>query len=146
VHHREKLHEFLANMEKAVNEIGVQCMPYPGKNSTISKFVGWFDKEIQAMPSAIAKANNNFLCYYIAGVLRMLYESANCSHIEELQTIMNSCNASILDDIPDDLGKLSRRIVRKWWASHGLPYVTDLFRITPEVRMFFTCCDAWRLC
>jgi hypothetical protein len=40
------------------------------------------------------------------------------------------------------IGKLSGRIVRNWWASHCLPYVTDIFRIVPEVRMFATCGDA----
>jgi hypothetical protein len=64
----------------------------PRKNSTIGEVIGWFDKEIQTLPTAIMKANKNFLCYCIAGVLRLLYENG-CSHVEELQTIMNSSNA-----------------------------------------------------
>jgi hypothetical protein len=85
--------------------------------------IGWFDEEIQALPTAVIKANKNFLCYCIAGVLRMLYENG-CSHVDELQTLMNSCNASILDDIPEEIGRLAGRIVWKWWATYGLPYVT----------------------
>jgi hypothetical protein len=149
------------------------------------------------MPSAIAKANKNFLCYYLARVLRMLYKNADCDHVEGLQTIMKSCDASILDDIPDKIGKLSGhiflcyclarvlrmlyknvdcdhveglqtimkscdasildyipdkigklsgRIIRKWWASHGLPYVTELFHVTPKVRMFYNCYDVCVQC
>jgi hypothetical protein len=64
----------------------------------------------------------------------MLYDN-DCSYVEELQTIMNSCDASILDGIPDEIGKLYGRIVRKWWATHGLPYVIEIFHITLEVKM-----------
>jgi hypothetical protein len=59
--HRKKLHEFWTNLERAVNKIGVKCLPYPGKSSTIGKVIGWFDKEIQALPTTIMKANRNFL-------------------------------------------------------------------------------------
>jgi hypothetical protein len=51
---------------------------------------------------------------------------------------MNSCDASLLDDIPDEIMKLSSRIVRRWWASHGLPYVTDIFCVVSKVRIFAT--------
>jgi hypothetical protein len=44
--HRKRLHELHANLEKAVNEIGLRCLPYPGKSSTISEIIMWFDKEI----------------------------------------------------------------------------------------------------
>jgi hypothetical protein len=40
---------------------------------------------------------------------------------------MNSCDASILDDIRDEIGKLSWWIIRKWWATHGLPYIMGVF-------------------
>jgi hypothetical protein len=55
-------------------------LPYPRKNSTIGEVVEWFDKEIQSLLGAIAKVNKNFLCYCIAGILRLLYENANCGH------------------------------------------------------------------
>jgi hypothetical protein len=61
LHHRKKLRELRVNLENAMNEIGVRCLPYPRKNSRISKVITWFDKEIQALPGAIAKANKNFL-------------------------------------------------------------------------------------
>jgi hypothetical protein len=72
----------------------------------------------------------------------MLYENENCGHLEELEAIINSCDTSILDDIPEETTKLSGRIVRRWWTSHGLLYATDVFCVIPEVRIFATCCDA----
>jgi hypothetical protein len=82
-----------------MNEIGVRRLPYPGKGSAIGEIVEWFDKEIQALPGAIMKADKNFLCYCLAGVLTMLYENASSGHLEGLEAIMNSCDASLLDDI-----------------------------------------------
>jgi hypothetical protein len=82
VHHCKKLCELRVNLKGVVNEIGVQCLPYPGKGSSIGEIVEWFEKEIQALPNAITKANKNFLCYCLVGVVRMLYESANCDHLE----------------------------------------------------------------
>jgi hypothetical protein len=48
---------------------------------------------------------------------------------------MNSCDASILDEVPDDIAKLSTRIIKRWWSSYGLPYVTEAFRIELAVRL-----------
>jgi hypothetical protein len=128
------------NLEKAVNEIGAWCLPYPRKRSTISEIIMWFDKEIRALPNAIAKANKNFLVYCLVGVLKMIYEHAKRHHIDGLDAIMSLCNASILDEIPDEIARLAVRIVKRWRASHGLPYVTDAFCIESEVRIFVACC------
>jgi hypothetical protein len=51
VHHRKKFHELRVNLEKAVNEIGMRCLLYLGKNSTIGKIVVWFGNEIHAESS-----------------------------------------------------------------------------------------------
>jgi seryl-tRNA synthetase len=67
--HRRKLHDLHVELDKAVNEIGVRCLPYPGKGSTIGEIIEWFNKEIQALPNSIAKANKNFLVYCLVGVL-----------------------------------------------------------------------------
>jgi hypothetical protein len=116
-------------LEKAVNEIGVRCLPYPPKNSTIGEVITWFDKEIKALPSAIAKANKIFLVYYLIEVLKMLLGHAQCHHVDGLDAIISSCDASI-----------TAPIVKRWWTSHGVPYVTDNFRVEPEVRLFFIVC------
>jgi hypothetical protein len=141
IHHRKKLRELRINLEKVMNEIGGRCLPHPGKGCTIGEIVEWFDKEIWALPSVIMKVKKNFLCYCLARVLMMLYENTYCDHLDGLEAIMNSCDASLLNNIPDEIVKLSGRIVRKWWSSHGLPYVMDIFCVVPEVRVFITCCD-----
>jgi hypothetical protein len=69
VQHRKKLHELRYNLENAMNEFGVQCLPYPKKGSTIGDIVRWFNEEIKLMPAMFVKANKNFACYAIVGVL-----------------------------------------------------------------------------
>jgi hypothetical protein len=76
------------------------------KGSGIDEIVKWFHKKIHVLPGTITKVNKNFLCYCLAGVLRMLYKNACCGHLEGLEAIMNSCDASLLDDIPNEIAKL----------------------------------------
>jgi hypothetical protein len=121
-------------LEGAVNEIGVRCLPYPKKGSTISDIIACFTKEIQALSSAIAKANKNFLVYCIVGVLKMLQEHAQCSHVGGMKTIMAVCDASIFDKVPKDMAKLSAHIVKKWWSAYVLPYVTETVCFELKVR------------
>jgi hypothetical protein len=65
--------------------LGLGAYPTPGKIA----------------PSArIVKANKTFVCYTVVEVLWMLYDNG-CDRIEGLQTIMSSCDASILEDLPD---------------------------------------------
>jgi hypothetical protein len=144
--HHEKLCELHANLEGTLNDIGAQCLPYPGKGSTITEVVACFKEEIRVLPDAIAKANNNFLVYCLIGVLKMLPGHAKCHRIDELGVVMDSCDASILDEVLEDIVKLFARIVKRWWSSYGLPYDTKAFRVELEVRLLITiCCNICRL-
>jgi hypothetical protein len=86
----------------------------------------------------VVKATKNFVCFAIVGVLRMLYENC-CDHVEELQIIMEF-DASILEDLSEELVKLNGLLVKKCWTEYGLPNVADRFRKKPEVRLFSVHC------
>jgi hypothetical protein len=75
----------------------------------------------------------------------MLYDSS-CDHVPELQMLMSSCNASLLDDLPPELMKLMGCLVRKWWAEHGLPEAVSHLRREPEVIISSASCDALVFC
>jgi hypothetical protein len=49
---------------------------------------------------------------------------------------MAACEASILDEVPEDISELSDGIVKRWWSLYGLPCVTEAFRIEPKVKLF----------
>lgn len=99
----------------------------PGKNSTISNIIGWFDDEIKALPATIVKVNKNFVCYAIVGVLRMLYDSSS-EYLEGLQSVMASWDASTLEDLLPELSKLIGRIVKhmvgRAWPTRGCEWST----------------------
>jgi hypothetical protein len=116
-----------------MNEIGVKCLPYPKKGSTISDIAAWFAKEIQALPNVIAEANKNFIVYCLVGVLKMLQEHAQCSCVKGLEPVMVACDGSIFNEVPEDVVKLSTQIMKKWWCSYGLPYVIETVHLEPEV-------------
>jgi hypothetical protein len=121
-----------------VNEIGVRCLSYPPKKSTIGEVITWFDKEIKALPHTSQD-------YCFVRVLKMLQGHALCHHVDGLDAIMSSCNASILDKIPNDITKLTVCIVKLWWTSRSLPYMTDGFCVEPEVGISIACCGVWEL-
>jgi hypothetical protein len=123
VQHCKKLHDLWFNLENVLGDLGVQCLPYPGKGRTIGDIVRWFDGEVKSLPATFMKANKNFACYAIAGVLRMLQE-ASCKHLPELHSLAASNDASLLDDIPSEVAKITSQLMRKWWSQHGLPEVS----------------------
>jgi hypothetical protein len=145
MHHCKKLHDLCFTLEKVVNEFGASCLPYPGKGSTIGDIIGWFDEEIKALSATFVKVNKNFACYAIVGVLRMLYNSG-CDHLPKQQTLMPSCYASLLEDLPPELSKLTDRFVRKWWAEHGLPEAARPLCRELEVSISSLFCDALVFC
>jgi hypothetical protein len=62
ISHHRKLHDLHVELERAMNEIGMRCLPYPEKGSTIGMITAWLTQEIQALSNAIAKANKKIWC------------------------------------------------------------------------------------
>jgi hypothetical protein len=133
VHHHQKLCELRFKLESAVREFGAWCLPFPGRGSAIREIVGWFDKEIKSLLNTFVKANKNFMCYAVVCVLRMLYDSG-CDHMAEVQDLMTSCDATILEDLPPELLKLACRLVKKCWTVRVLPSAARRLRKDPEVN------------
>jgi hypothetical protein len=71
----------------------------------------------------------------------MLYENG-CGHVEGLQTIMSSCDASILEYLPEEIEK--QRSPCEEMVGRTCPMLQSVF--TPEVRIFSTCCGVFKLC
>jgi hypothetical protein len=59
---------------------------------------------------------------------------------------MALCDTSILNDLPSELSKLTGRIVRKWWAEHGLLEAAHSLRMAPEVSIPSMSCYALLFC
>jgi hypothetical protein len=64
--------------------------------------------------------NDNFTILGIEGVLSML-NGEGCRELSQLHDLAASHDVAVLEDVPEDVRKLARQIVRKWWKPHGLP-------------------------
>jgi hypothetical protein len=96
-------------------------MDFPSLNTTVIFFLEWFRKEVQALPTTFAECNENIMCYALIGVLKMLV-GVDCEHLPELKMLPLSCNDSLLHDVPDDVGRIAKKLVKNYWVKHGLPY------------------------
>jgi hypothetical protein len=96
VQHRRRLRDLYFDLEGVLGELGAQCLPYPGKGSTIGDIGRWFEGEVKSLPATFARANKNFACFAIAGVLRMLQEYG-CEHLSGLHPLASSNDASLYD-------------------------------------------------
>jgi hypothetical protein len=96
-------------------------MDFPSTNTTVTGLLEWFQAEVQALPIAFFKCNENITCYVLIGVFKML-AGVECGHLPELKKLALSCDDSLLHDVPDDVGQIAKKLVKNWWIKYGLPY------------------------
>jgi hypothetical protein len=107
---RKKLIGFRNDMKKIVAMLGGQCFEFLAIGATVGDLLDWFRTEVQALPTAFAESKQNITRYVVAGILRMLAR-VECGHLSELQRFSISCDASLLHDVPEDLGRIAGRLV-----------------------------------
>jgi hypothetical protein len=73
------------------------------------------------LPTTFAECNESITCFALVGILRMLL-GVECGHLLELKQLALSYDASLLHNVPNDLGKIARKLVTHWWTRHGMPY------------------------
>jgi hypothetical protein len=101
---RKKLAELRQDMEESIATLGGLCMYFPTTNATISDMLEWFWTEVQSLPTTFAECNENITCFALIDVFKML-AGVGCEHLPELRKSALSCDASLLQDVPDDHGK-----------------------------------------
>jgi hypothetical protein len=65
------------------------------------------------MPTAFAKCNKNITCYALIGVFKMLV-GVDCEHLLNLKKLALSYDALLLQDVPDDLSRIAKKLVKNW--------------------------------
>jgi hypothetical protein len=118
----KKLAELRRDTEALVAALGGggRCMEFPGDTS-VSDLLEWFKAEVTAMPTAFAECNENITCYTLIDIFMMLV-GEGCEHLPELKKFALSYDASLLEDFPEDISRIAKRLVTNWWTKHGLPY------------------------
>jgi hypothetical protein len=121
-------------MEVTVAALGGRCMDFPSANTTVTDFLESFQMEVQALPIFFSECNDNITCCALIGVIKMLAR-VECGHLLELKMLALSCDDSLLHDVPNDVGRIAKRLVKNWWVKHGLSYCMQ--KIEEENRVTF---------
>jgi hypothetical protein len=96
-------------------------MDFPSANTTVNDFLEWFRMEIQDLLTAIAECNENITCYTLIGFFKMLV-GVECEQLSELKKLLLSCDYSLLHDVPDNVGRIAKKLVKNRWVKHGQLY------------------------
>jgi hypothetical protein len=100
---------------------GGRCLHFPSANTTVIDFLESFWTEVQALPITFSECNENITWYAWIGVFKML-AGVEYGHLLELKKLVLSCDDSLLHDVPDDVGRIAKKLVKNWWVKHGLSY------------------------
>jgi hypothetical protein len=91
----KKWAELWCNTEESVAALRGRCEDFPATDATVSSLLDWFWMEVQALPTDFAECNKNITYFMLVGVFKML---AGLS--------------AILHDVPDDLGRIAKKLMR----------------------------------
>jgi hypothetical protein len=134
----QRLAKLRHEMEGSVAVLGGRCAEFPA-DASMSDFLGWFRVEIAVMPTAFTECNENISCYTLIGVIQMLAVEG-CEHVSELKKLALSCDASLIQEFPADVGQMVRKLVKHWWTNHGLPYcmqkIEEENRVSSAILLF----------
>jgi hypothetical protein len=82
----------------------------------------------------LASAKNTdktITCYTLVGVFQ-IFVGHGCKHLHGLKELALCCDASVLQDLPKGIGRISKKLVKNWWTKHGLPFSKNERRNDPE--------------
>jgi hypothetical protein len=108
---RKKLAELWHDMEESIAMLGGDAWIFSTTNATVSDMLEWFRTEVQSFSTTITECNENITCFALIGAFKML-AGVECGHLPELKKSALLCDASLLHDVRDDLGKIARRVVK----------------------------------
>jgi hypothetical protein len=111
-----ELHEIVAS---SFDEVKAQCLPFPDKGAKVEEMINWVVGKVKVVTDTVWWLNDNFTVLGIEGILNML-NGEGCQELNRLHDLAASCNAAILEDVPEDVHRLAGWIVRRWWKQHGL--------------------------
>jgi hypothetical protein len=94
------------------------------------------------MSDIVWQLNNNFAILAIEGILNMLHNEG-CRELGRPHGLSASSDTSVLQDVPDGVRNLARRIVWRWWKTHGLPDAIRRLEVVNATTVSDT--DNWEL-
>jgi hypothetical protein len=107
------LHELHDTVASSFDKVKAQCLSFPDKGGKVEEMIDWVVGEVKGVPDDVWWLNDKFVILGIEGVLSMLNS--------DLCNLVGSRDDAVLEDVPEDVHKLTGWIVQKWWKPHGLP-------------------------
>jgi hypothetical protein len=95
-------------------------LPFTDKGVKVEEMIDWVVSEVKVVLDTVWRLNDNFTILGIEGVLSML-NGKGVQELGQLRDLAGSSDASILQQVREDVHKLAGRIKRRWWKPHGLP-------------------------
>jgi hypothetical protein len=124
------------------DEVKARSLPFPGRGVKVEEMIDWVVREVKAMSDIVWQLNNNFAILAIEGILNMLHNEG-CRELGRPHGLSTSSDTSVLQDVPDDVRNLARRIVWRWWKTHSLPDVVHRLEVANATTVSDT--DNWEL-
>jgi hypothetical protein len=86
----------------------------------VKELIDWVGGKMKTVSDTVWQLNDNFIILAIEGVLNML-NGIGCQELSQLHGLAASSDASIVEDVPNDVRKMAGHLVRRWWKNHRLP-------------------------
>jgi hypothetical protein len=104
---RKRLAELRCDTEASMAALGGRCAEFPA-NPSVSDLLEWLWAEDTMMPTIFAECNKNITCYALIDVFQMLV-GEGCEHLPKLKELLLSCDASVLQDFPTEIGWIAKK-------------------------------------
>jgi hypothetical protein len=88
------------------DEVRVRWLPFKAKSAKVEQFIDWVSMEVKIVPDTVWQLNDNFIILAIEGILNML-NNEGCQELGYLHELDASSDASIVQDVPDNVQKLA---------------------------------------
>jgi hypothetical protein len=88
------------------DEVRVRWLPFKAKSAKVEQFIDWVSMEVKIVSDTVWQLNDNFIILAIEGILNML-NNEGCQELGYLHELAASSNASIVQDVPDNVQKLA---------------------------------------
>jgi hypothetical protein len=100
------LHDLRGVVASTFGEVKAWCLPFLDLNAKVEKLIDRVVGEVKIALDIVWQLNDNFVILSIEGVMNML-NGTGCPELSHLRGLAASSNASIVENVPNDVRKLA---------------------------------------
>jgi uncharacterized coiled-coil protein SlyX len=104
------LHDLRGVVDSTFGEVKAWCLPFLDRNAKVEKLIDQVVGEVKIALDIVWQLNDNFIILSIEGVMNML-NGTGCQELSHLRGLAASSNASVVQNVPNDVRRLAGRHV-----------------------------------